>query len=411
MKLWVKIIIAMFLGLISGWVIGPKAEMLYPVGEVFLKLIGMIIVPLVLASMTVGITSIHDPKKLGRVGLKTLGLYLVTTIVSIVLGLSFAYLFNVGSGIEITAGQPIAQVEPMGIAQIFSNLIPTNPFASLVTNNNILQVIVFALFLGVAINFAGERGRPLLDIMESISEVMYSLTSIVMEFSPIGVFAIMAWVAGRFEMSVLLSLAKFLSIYYAACLIQLFLVFGFILVFVARLSPGPFFKGMWEAMTVAFGTCSSSATLPVSMQCVQENLGVSKNISSFVMPLGSTINMAGAAIFQGMAAIFISNAYGIHLDFLSIITVVITAVLSAVGAAGIPGSGILMLSAVLSSAGLPIEGIGLLLGIDRIREMISAVVNSMGDAVVAVTIAKQEGELDELQYYNAQVAELEESEA
>lgn len=411
MKLWVKIIIAMILGLACGWALGPRAEMLYPVGEVFLKLISMIIVPLVLASMTVGITSIHDPKKLGRVGLKTLGLYLLTTMISIALGLLFAFIFNVGNGIDIVTSHPVAEAEPLGLSQIFSNLIPTNPFASLVTNNNILQVIVFSLFLGIAINFAGERGRPLLDIMESVSEVMYTLTSIVMEFSPIGVFAIMAWVAGKFEIGVLLSLAKFLSIYYAACLIQLFVVFGGLLVFVARLSPGPFFKGMWEAMTVAFGTSSSSATLPVSMQCVQEHLGVSKNISSFVLPLGSTINMAGAAIFQGMAAIFISNAYGIHLDFMSIITVVITAVLSAIGAAGIPGSGILMLSAVLSSAGLPIEGIGLLLGIDRIREMISAVVNSMGDAVVAVTIAKQEGELDELQYYDATVAEFEESEA
>ncbi len=411
MKLWVKIIIAMFAGMAVGWGIGPQAEMLYPIGEVFLKLISMIIVPLVLASMTVGITSIHDPKKLGRVGLKTLGFYLITTVISIALGLSFAYLFNVGTGIEISPQQPIAHVEPMGIGQIFSNLIPTNPFASLISNHHILQVIIFAIFLGIAINFAGEKGRPLLDIMEATSEVMYSLTSIVMELSPIGVFAIMAWVAGRFDKEVLFSLAKFLTIYYAACLIQLFIVFGGMLVFVAKLNPRPFFKGMWDAMTVAFGTCSSSATLPVSMQCVQEHLGVSKNISSFVLPLGSTINMAGAAIFQGMAAIFISNAYGIYLDFMTIITVVITAVLSAVGAAGIPGSGILMLSAVLASAGLPLEGVGVLFGIDRVREMISAVVNSMGDAVVAVTIAKQEGELDELQYYEAKLVELEESEA
>ncbi len=411
MKLWVKIIIAMFAGMVVGWGIGPRAEMLYPIGEVFLKLISMIIVPLVLASMTVGITSIHDPKKLGRVGLKTLGFYLITTIISIALGLSFAYLFNVGTGIEISTQQPVAQVEPMGLGQIFSNLIPTNPFASLISNHHILQVIIFAIFLGIAINFAGEKGRPLLDIMEATSEVMYSLTSIVMELSPIGVFAIMAWVAGRFDKEVLFSLAKFLTVYYAACFIQLFIVFGGMLVFVAKLNPRPFFKGMWDAMTVAFGTCSSSATLPVSMQCVQEHLGVSKNISSFVLPLGSTINMAGAAIFQGMAAIFISNAYGIHLDFMTIITVVITAVLSAVGAAGIPGSGILMLSAVLASAGLPLEGVGVLFGIDRVREMISAVVNSMGDAVVAVTIAKQEGELDELQYYEAKLVELEESEA
>jgi len=240
---------------------------------------------------------------------------------------------------------------------------------------------------------------------------MYTLTSIVMELSPIGVFAFMAWVAGKFDLEVLQSLAFFLLFYYIACLIQLIGVFTAFLVFIAKLNPLPFYRGMWEAITVAFGTCSSSATLPVSMNCIQDRLGVSQNISSFVLPLGSTINMAGAAIFQGMAAIYISHAFGIYLDFGSVLTIVITAVLSAVGAAGIPGSGVLMLSAVLGSAGLPVEGVGLFVSIDRIREMISAVVNSLGDAVVAVVIAKQEGELDELQYYQAEYIELEESEA
>ena len=175
----------------------------------------------------------------------------------------------------------------------------------------------------------------------------------------------------------------------------------------AKLSPWPFFKGMSDAIMVAFSTCSSSATLPVSMHCVQKNLGVSKNITSFVLPLGSTINMNGAAIFQGMSAVFISQAYGIHLEWQALLTIVVTATLSAIGAAGIPGTGFIMLSVVFSSVGLPIEGLALLAGIDRMREMVSTVLNILGDAVVAVFIAKQEGELDERQYNHEELVELE----
>lgn len=410
MKLWARVLIALVLGIITGFVLGPKAEMLKPVGTIFLSLINMIIVLLVLASMTVGITSIHDPKKLGRIGLKTLGYYLASTLIAIALGLGAAMAFGLGSTLGLPAPDQLILTEAPSIGEILMSVIPTNPIASMVSGN-VLQVIVFALFLGVAINFAGEKGKPLLDIMESLAEVMYSLTSIVMEFSPFGVFAIMAWVAGTFGIDVLLNLGKFLIVYYVACLIQLFLVFGFILRFIAGLSPKPFFKGMTDAAMVAFSTCSSSAALPISMHCVQESLGVSKNISSFVLPLGSTVNMAGAAIFQAMSAVFVANAYGIHLDWYSLITVVVTAVLSAVGAAGIPGSGFIMLSAVLSSVGLPLEGIAILAGIDRLREMVSAVVNSMGDAVVAVAIARQEGELDERQYYGVEAIDFEESEA
>lgn len=410
MKLWVKILIALALGVITGAIIGPNSAALKPIGTVFLNLINMIIVLLVFASMTVGVTSIHDPKKLGRVGLKTLLLYFISTVASIGIGLAFATFFEPGSGLHLTAPTQIQSIETPRISSILLGIIPTNPIKAMV-QGDILQIIVFSLFFGIAINLAGDKGRPILEILESLAEVMYRLTSMIMEFSPIGVFAIMAWVAGSFGVGVLMPLLKFLFVYYLACALNVSVVFCGMLWFVAKLHPKPFFRGMTDAIMVAFSTCSSSAALPVSMHCVQENLGVSKKICSFVLPLGSTVNMAGSAIFQAMAALFVSQAYGIILDWHSLLTIIVTALLSAVGAAGIPGTGIIMLLAVLSSVGLPIEGLTILAGIDRVREMVSTVLNVLGDAVTAVIVAKQEGELDERQYYDAQLVELEESEA
>jgi Na+/H+-dicarboxylate symporter len=273
---------------------------------------------------------------------------------------------------------------------------------------NFMQIIVFAIFLGISINLAGPKGRPLMEFLESLSDVMYRLTAIVMEFSPIGVFAIMAWVAGSFGLAVLYPLLKFLVAYYLACILHVLIVFCGMIKFMAHLSPWPFFRGMRDAIMVAFSTCSSSATLPVSMHCVQKNLGISRNIANFVLPLGATVNMNGAAIFQAMSAIFIAQAYHITLSFQAILTIVITAIMSAIGAAGVPGTGFIMLSVVVSSAGLPIEGVALLAGIDRIREMASTVLNILGDAVCAVYIAQDEGELDIRQYNHKELVELEE---
>jgi len=406
MKLWVKILIALALGIVTGMIFGESAQILKPIGDIFLSLINMIIVLLVLSSMAVGITSIHDPQKLGRVGLKTLLLYLLTTAIAIFIGIGFAEVFQPGVGLNFVRSAEVHVQAPPGMMQTLLSVIPSNPIRSL-AEGNVLQIIVFAMFLGVSINFSGPKGRPFLELLESVADVMYRLTSIVMEFSPIGVFAIMAAVSGSFGTRVLLKLAGFLFTFYGACLIHVLLVFVPMLWFLARLQPWPFFRGMGDAIMVAFSTCSSSATLPVSMHCAQENLGVSKNISSFVLPLGSTINMNGAAIFQGMAVMFVAQAYGIELDWKNILTIVVTATLSAIGAAGIPGSGFIMLSVVFSSVGLPIEGLALLAGIDRVREMGSTVLNILGDAVCAVYVAKQEGELDERQYYHEQLVELE----
>jgi Na+/H+-dicarboxylate symporter len=413
MKLWMKIMIALLIGIIAGGVIhhyvGSEASILQffkTVGDIFLRMINMIIVLLVLSSMTVGITSIHDPQKLGRVGGKTLLLYFSTTIAAILIGVAFATLFTPGQGVNFIAVNEKAVEASPSISDIFLSIIPNNPIVSMV-EGNILQIILFSLFLGISINFAGERGKPLRQLLESIADVMYRMTSIVMEFSPIGVFGIMTYVVGTFGLAPLLNLSKFLFAYYIACLFHVGIVFCSLLYFVGRLRPWPFFRGMRDAIMMAFSTSSSSATLPVSMHCVKENLGVTKNITSFVMPLGSTVNMNGAAIFQGMAVIFISQVYNVELEWYNILVLIITATFSAIGAAGIPGSGFIMLTVTLTSVGVPVEGMALLAGIDRIREMGSTVLNILGDAVCAVVIAKQEGELDESQYYHEQLVEIE----
>lgn len=411
MKLWLKILIGMFLGLVCGALIGPKAEYLKPVGQVFLNMISMLIVPLIFSSIAVGITSIQDTRKLGRVGAKTLGLYLSTTAVAICIGLFFAFLFKPGCNIGFTPFKStVAQQrgDASGFIDLILNIIPSNAFEAF-TKGNILQVIVFAVFLGLAIQFTHKKARPLYNFLESVSEVMYSLTNIVMKFAPIGVFAIMASIAGTFGVAVLIPLAKLLGTIYIASLVQ-FGVFAAMIMFLCRLNPISFFKGMVEAIVFAFSTSSSSASVPVTIHCVIHNLGVPKNIARFVVPLGSTINMNGTAIFQGISSVFIAQMYGIELSIQTILIIVVTATISAIGTAGIPGAGFLILSMVLKSAGLPLEGLAIIFAIDRLRDMVGTVVNIVGDAVVAVYVAKSEGELDMKQYDNPHIMALENSE-
>lgn len=404
MKLWLKIFIGLILGAITGLIIGENALYLKPIGTVFLSLINMIIVLLILSSMTVGITSIHDPQKLGRVGGKTVGIYFTTTFIAIITGIVLANVFNLGSNLEMHA-HGITQAKPLSVGEILISIVPSNPIEAM-AKGNILQVIVFAIFLGLAINFAGAKGKPLLNILESLADVMYRLTSIIMEFSPIGVFALMAWVTGTFGLTVFLPLFQFLGVYYLACIFHFFFVYGSLLKGLGRLQLVPFLRGMGDAIMMAFSTCSSAATLPVAMHCAQENLGVSKNISGFVLPLGITLNMNGGAIYQTMCAIFVAKAYGIPLDVYSYVILILTTTFSAIGTAGVPGGGLLTLSAVLASIGLPLEALALLAGIDRLRDMMTTVLNILGDAAVTVYVAKQEGELDERQYNHSELVEF-----
>lgn len=398
MKLWHKMLIGLISGVLLGILLGPKAAYLKPVGTVFLGLLNMLVVILVFSSMTVGITSIHDIKKLGRVGLKTLILYALTTAIAICFGLLIAKLINPGLGIGLVSDTVLMPSDGTPeLLNMLLSLVPTNPIGSL-ANGHILQVIVFSIFLGLGINFSGKKGKPLLQLLESLSEVMFRMTGMVMNLAPYGIFAIMAWVSGTFGLKVLYPLLKLLAAHYIACLIHMTIVFGGILMFLTKVPVAPFFKGMTDAITLGASTTSSSATLPATLHCVEENLGVSKNIASFILPLGSTINMNGTAIFQAIASVFIAQAYGIELGWESLVLIVVTATLAAVGCAGIPGGGLVTMSIVLGSVGLPLEGIAIIAGIDRVRDIIGTVVNVLGDAVVCVYVAKTEGELNEQQY-------------
>lgn len=436
MKLWVKILLGLAVGVLVGWFIqslsaDPAAlhaalnakpspaelpDTVNPYifrffqacdvgGTLFLRLITMLIVPLVFASMTCGVTSIQDTSKLKRVGLKTLGLYLGTTIVAVMIGLGFAYLFKPGANVSLLTCEKapvmLGAAASSGWQEGILNIFPKNIVASM-ANADILPCIVFAVFFGLAINVAGKKAKPVLDFLEALSESMYSLTALVMRFAPYGVACAMAYTVGLYGLAILLSLGKFLIAVYAACIFHALLVFCGILIFMARVSPFPFFRGMRDAIILAASTNSSSCTLPVSMRCAIDNLGVSKTIANFSLPLGATINMNGAAIFQGIGAYFIAEFNGIELSSSQLLIIVCTATLSAVGAAGIPGSGWIMLNAVTASVGIvdARQGMTAIFGIDRVREMMTTVMNVLGDAVVAVYVAKTEGELD-LARYNA----------
>jgi len=399
MKPWIKILIGLILGVITGLVLGDKVEFLDRVGKAFIDLLRMLVGLIVFSSLVVGICHIDNPKKLGRIGIRTLLFYVVTTILAICFGLLLVFVVQPGAALKL----PLPPVDfvskkSIGILDFIFGMVPANPFVAFV-DGNILQIIVFSIFFAFAITLAGQKAKGVLIFLESVSEVMYSLTHFIMTLAPYGVFALISTAVGSVGIKIIYPLLKFLLCNYIACLLQIFLVFCLSLKYLAKLRVAPFFKGMKDAIVLAFTTSSSSATLPVSLECARYHLGISADISGFVLSLGSTINMNGAAIGQTISAIFIAQAYGIEMTLVKILTLIFVSLVSAVGAAGIPGTGIVMLSVVLCAMGLPCEGIALVAGVDRLREMLSSVVNILGDAVAAVFVAKKEKQIDEKQYH------------
>lgn len=397
LALWKKIFIGLCLGLVVGLLFKDVALMLKPVGTLFINMIKMLIVPLVFVTLVTGITSMEDLSKMRRIGIKTFSIYLVTTAIAVAIGLAFGLIFEPGAGVALSNTAAVTAKKAPPLVDTLLALIPTNPMDSLV-KGDILQIIVFAIFLGIAISMAGEKGKPVAAFFESFSEVMFKLTEIVISFAPIGVFGLMAWVSASYGVDVLISLAKVIGCVYIACLAHMALTMGGGIAIFARLNPIKFFKGMASAQTVAFTTTSSSGTLPVTTSNTIHNLGVSKPIASFVLPLGATINMDGTAIYQGICAVFVAQAFGVDLTFANYMTIILTATLASIGTAGVPGAGLIMLSLVLTSVNLPLEGIAIIAGIDRILDMARTTVNITGDAMTAVIVAKGEGELDEKIY-------------
>ncbi len=391
--LWLQIMIALVLGVLAGIILGEKVTVIKPVGELFINAIKMLIIPLIFSSLIAGITSMSNLQLLGRIAVKTIAIYLVTTTLSISIGLLVSALIQPGVGVRLPLSPEDAATfsQVPTLAETLVNLVPANPIKAM-AEGNILQVIVFALLLGIAINATGTKALPLRRGFEALSEVMYKLTDIVMHLAPYGVFALIAPVVGSYGLSLLLPLLKVIAAVYLGSLIHTVFVLGGAVKLLAGMSPLTFFKGIATAQMFALTTCTSAGTIPVMTRCVNKHLGVSKSIANFVLPLGATLNMDGSAIYQGVCALFVANLYGINLGIAEYITIIFIATLASIGTAGVTGGGLIMLSLVLTSVSLPLEGLAILAGIDRLLDMARTAVNVTGDAMVAVAVAKSEGE-------------------
>ena len=401
MALTTKIFIGLILGIILGIILqsNPDIAVNYvkPIGTLFLNLIKLVIVPLVFFSLIVGTCSMDDVRKLGRIGGKTIAYYLLTTAFAVTIGLILANLTNVGGGYTIPMDAAYEITAPPNVVDTLLNIIPANPLKALV-DGNMLQVIAFAIIIGAGIIGIGEKGKILQQVFDSGAEVMYKIIGTIMNFAPIGVFALITPVVAQNGPSILLPLLKLIIVVYAGCAIHALITYSSTLWIFSRVTPSQFFRGIAPAMIFAFTTASSSATLPITMKNTEENLGVPKSICSFTLPLGATINMDGTAIYQGICAFFIAQVYGIDLPISAQLTVILTATLASIGTAGVPGAGMIMLGMVLQSVGLPIEGIVIIAGVDRILDMMRTMINITGDAACSVVVAATEGELDRSVY-------------
>jgi len=408
--LWKRILgaflVAVAIGaMLKGAGLGEVAAGFEPVGTVFINAIKMLMVPVIFVTIVAGVTSLHDTSRLGRLGLKAIVFYMVTTSIAVTLGIVLAGLIEPGAGITLPEPDPGAAPEEgaLSVRELLVNLVPSNPVAAM-TEGNVLQIIVFAILFGIAINLAGRHGRPVKEFFESAVEVIFKLVHIIMEMAPFGIFALIVWVIGELAVAELLKLGLIVVTLYAACLTQIIFVYGGFISVLGRLSPVRFFRGIVDAQAVAFSTSTSAGTLPVTMANVENNLGVSKNVSSFVLPLGATMNMDGTAIYMGVAALFTAQAIGIDLTAGQYAAIVLTGTLASIGAASIPSAGLIIMPVVLSSAGLPLGAIALFFPIDRIMDMMRTLTNITGDSMIATLIAKSEGELDE-SVFNAKAVE------
>lgn len=393
-NLTTQILIALVLGIIAGVLLQNHTEIatdyIGPFGTIFLNLIKTIVVPLVLFSITQGIISLQDIRKVGAIGGKTILFYLCTTAFAVTFGLLCANVFRVGSGyvLDSTSLTTYEATEMPSLMDTFVNIFPSN-FIDPMMNSTMLQVIVIALLFGFGIIMTGEKAQPVADFVNSMSEVCIKIMGMIIRLSPIGVFALIAPVVAQNGLSVLAPLLKLIGVAYLASILHMIIVYSGAVRVIAKMSPLRFFKGMSPAMLFAFSSASSVGTLPFNLECT-EKLGADKEVACFVLPLGATINMDGTAIYQGVCAIFIAQIFGIDLTISQQLMIIMTATLASIGTAGVPGSGVIMLTMVLQTVGLPLEGIGLVAGVDRILDMARTTVNITGDAACTICVDAME---------------------
>lgn len=399
MKLTTKILLGILLGLIVGTVLHLYFPGVFdvlngyifdPIAELFIKAIKMIVVPLVFFSIAAGAAGIADPRKLGRIGVKTIGLYMLTTAVAITIGLLLANIIAPGEGVTIgeAAEKPDIQEAPP-IKETLLNIVPENPIQAM-AEAEMLQIIFFALFFGIAMALLGDKVDRVKAVIDQGSEVTIKMVDLVMRTAPYAAFALMARAIGQAGIELIGSMAWYMVTILGSLILHMAVIYSLLIWLLAKMNPLHFYKAMAPAMEVAFTTSSSAATLPVTMECAERDLKVPKSISSFVLPLGATVNMDGTSIMQGVAAVFIAQLYGIDLSLAEQGMIILTATLASIGTAAVPGAGLVLLSMVLTSVGLPVEGIAIIMGVDRLLDMSRTVTNITGDACVAVCVARTE---------------------
>lgn len=393
----------MMVGLVLGIIVGAMVDSsfaqtyLQPLGTLFIRLIRMVVVPLVLATIIAGAAGISDTAKLGRVAVKVLLVYAITTAIAVAIGLVFANFIQPGIGLNLsTEGLQMKAVTSPNLVDTLLDIVPINPMEAL-SKGSMLQIIFFAVIFGFALSGLGDRGKPVLNFFNIVGDVMIRMTGIVMRYAPIGVFGLISYTVAQHGIAVLLPLFKLLlTSFFATAFLVIVILTPMVAIF-AKTGPAKFFKGIFEPWLIAFTTCSSAAALPANLVAARK-LGASKAVSYFSIPLGNTINMNGTAVYMGVCAVFATEVYGLPLTMADQATVVLMGVLAAVGTAGVPGAGLIMTTIVFTQVGIPLEAVALIAGIDRFLDMIRTSINVVGDVASALVVTNLEGDLNKEPY-------------
>jgi Na+/H+-dicarboxylate symporter len=411
-RIMISMVSGVLLGLFLQLILGDKKDILIPLGlfdlaikgffvdglfhiggQIFIASLKMLVVPLVFISLVCGTCSLSDPKKLGRLGGKSIALYLITTAVAITVAISLALLVSPGVGYDVPTEAAFDAKQAPTLTQVIINMFPTNPINAM-AEGNMLQVIVFALLFGIAMALSGEPGKRVARVFDDLNVVVLKLVTILMNLAPYGVFCLMAKLFTTIEMGLIVGLAKYFFTVLIALFIHALVNYSAMLKLLTGLSPITFLTKMKDACMFAFSTSSSSATMPVTLETATKKLGAHNSVASFTVPLGATINMDGTAIMQGVATVFIAQVFAVDLTISDYLMVILTATLASVGTAGVPGVGLIMLAMVLNQVGLPVEGIAIIMGVDRLLDMTRTAVNVTGDCMVTCVVAKSENEFD-----------------
>ncbi|OGT64279.1 MAG: hypothetical protein A3J38_00205 [Gammaproteobacteria bacterium RIFCSPHIGHO2_12_FULL_45_9] len=389
---WKQIMAGLLLGMGTGLLLGPHAVYLKPIGLLFIHAIQMLVVPVVVTAIVCAVLSVKALDKMGRVVSKALIVYALCMMISATIGIVVANLFGVGHDFPLHADGGVTLPHTVSFSDVLVSFVPTSPVAAFVSNN-VIQILVFSFLFGVSIRLVGEPAKPVQDFFEACSKVVFQLCKIIIGFAPYGVFALIATVFGEYGLSAIVPLLRFVGAVYGGCLVLVALIFSGLLLF-ARVPVRAFWRSVAPALITAFTTSSSAATLPVTMRCARENLKIDRGVSDFLLPLGTTLNLNGLSVYLSVATIFAAHAFGIHLSFYQYVTLVVSIAFTAVGAAAIPGSALVVMGAVMNAVGIPLGALPLLAGVDRLNDMAQTTTNVAGDLFAAAVVAKHEGAMD-----------------